>query len=145
MKAELGSPMLSFNTHTITITRKSYRREGIYLSPHTVSYTLLKSFTLPIISPCAWLLRHPLCHVNTREGQSTCCQIALEELPISFLYRFFLKSLSLDTFACGASSWAHWGLCHYDRSLKLASTMLTLALHFAFPFVLTLCWTDRLA
>lgn len=122
----------------IIIARKLHRRETVPLCLHTFLYTLLKSLTWPIIFLCAWLLRHPLCHTNACEGQSTCCQVALERLPILFLYRFFLKSLSLDTFACGASSWAHWGLCHYDRSLKLASTTLTLALHFAFAFVLTL-------
>lgn len=31
----------------------------------------------------------------------------------------------------GASSRAHRGLCHRDRSLRLAGTSLTLALHFA--------------
>ena len=34
--------------------------------------------------------------------------------------------------SCGASSRAHRDLCHHDRSLRLASTSLTLALHFAF-------------
>ena len=92
----------------------------------------------------AWLLRHHLCHISACEGQSPCCHVALEWLPISFLYRVVLRSLSLDTFASGASSWTHWGLCHRDRSLRLASTMLTLALHFAFYICFNLnealCW-----
>lgn len=48
----------------------------------------------------------------------------------------------------GASGRAHRGLCHRDRSLRLASTSLTLALHLLFVFVLTLmklALEDRLA
>lgn len=132
-------------THIQLPLLETYIEATIPICPGpTFLYTLLKSLTLPIMFLWAWLLWHHLCHISAREGQSPCCQVALEWLPISFLYRVVPRSLSLDIFASGASSWVHRDLCHHDRSLRLAGTMLTLALHFAFYICFNLnealCW-----
>jgi len=57
---------------------------------------------------------------------------ALEWLPIASLHRFFsLKPPSLETFACEAFC-GHIGLCHCDRSLRLANVRLALCFYIGF-------------